>query len=261
MTIKSADNLKKDCFGREIITAKVCNVPKNKIVDFWKNSPLSHMLKFGEDNKNLVCMACGIPEKKLVTNNYGAFGGIKKENSIKWLDRAHIYPDLYGGSKKPNNLHLLCRKCHIESEPLEGYVYWLWIYLCSKLYKEGSMLEYDYDGGKTYHDDCKSIAKYESQAKIRYWYDRITEWDVHSEEKMPYSMSQPQAWTLINGSKFMPNTYYDIGEFKNIEFIPVVDECRQWAMISEEHKKLNTATMPLLQTLNFETHRIWRNKK
>ena len=125
---------KKDCFGRDILKAKVCNVTKSKIVDFWKDSPFSHMLKFGKNEEDPVCMACGISEDK---------------GDGKYLDRAHIYPDVDGGSKRTNNLHLLCKKCHTESEPLEGYVYWLWVYLCSKLYKEGSMLEYDYDGGKT----------------------------------------------------------------------------------------------------------------
>ena len=190
-------------------------------------------------------MTCGIPEDK---------------GDGKYLDRAHIYPDVDGGSKRINNLHLLCRKCHTESEPLEGYVYWLWIYLCSKLYKEGSMLEYDYDGGKTYHDDLKSIAKYESQAKIRYWYDRITFCDGNNKGR-PSIMLQPQAWTLINGSKILANTYFDIGEFKNIEFISEVDECMQLAKTNHEYrKKVSVAGIDLLHKINFENYNIWEEE-
>ena len=236
---------KKDCFGRDILKAKVCNVDKNEIVAFWKDSPFSHMLKFGKNGENHVCMTCGIPEDK---------------GDGKYLDRAHIYPDVDGGSKRINNLHLLCRKCHTESEPLEGYVYWLWIYLCSKLYKEGSMLEYDYDGGKTYHDDLKSIAKYESQAKIRYWYDRITFCDGNNKGR-PSIMLQPQAWTLINGSKILANTYFDIGEFKNIEFISEVDECMQLAKTNHEYrKKVSVAGIDLLHKINFENYNIWEEE-
>lgn len=42
------------------------------------------------------------------------------------LDRAHIRPLALGGSNSVENLHLLCRSCHIESENFQGEGYWRW---------------------------------------------------------------------------------------------------------------------------------------
>jgi hypothetical protein len=42
------------------------------------------------------------------------------------LERAHIRPACRGGSNTPRNLHLLCRRCHIESEAHEAANYWKW---------------------------------------------------------------------------------------------------------------------------------------
>ena len=44
------------------------------------------------------------------------------------LDRAHINPMKSDGSNNGcNNLHLLCKKCHAESETYEGNIYWSWL--------------------------------------------------------------------------------------------------------------------------------------
>jgi hypothetical protein len=42
------------------------------------------------------------------------------------LDRAHIVPLGKGGDNSMANLHMLCRPCHVESEPLQGEAYWRW---------------------------------------------------------------------------------------------------------------------------------------
>lgn len=42
------------------------------------------------------------------------------------LQRSHILPMCDGGSNTTENLHLLCRQCHDESEFLSGEIYWRW---------------------------------------------------------------------------------------------------------------------------------------
>ena len=65
-----------------------------------------------------TCMACGIED--IVT------------------DRAHIIPLQYNGSNDLENLHLLCRTCHAESENLTGNGYKMWLQLKNELYTKGS---------------------------------------------------------------------------------------------------------------------------
>jgi len=56
-----------------------------------------------EDDK-ISCFACG---------------------NIKNIERCHIVPMLFGGDHDPQNLHLLCGRCHLESEGLR--LYWPWL--------------------------------------------------------------------------------------------------------------------------------------
>ena len=44
----------------------------------------------------------------------------------RYLERAHIQPHSKGGSGAVENLHLLCKACHFESEHLTGDLYWTW---------------------------------------------------------------------------------------------------------------------------------------
>ena len=64
-------------------------------------------LRFGEkrNDKNFVCFACG---------------------AIAQLQRCHILADNLGGSSNVDNLHLLCKPCHDESEFLSGDLYFKW---------------------------------------------------------------------------------------------------------------------------------------
>jgi len=43
------------------------------------------------------------------------------------VQRCHIFPRSKGGDNTVENLHLLCGKCHVESEYLEGDFYWRWL--------------------------------------------------------------------------------------------------------------------------------------
>ncbi len=43
------------------------------------------------------------------------------------IQRCHIQAKSTGGSDDESNLHLLCAKCHIESEMLSGERYWVWL--------------------------------------------------------------------------------------------------------------------------------------
>ena len=42
------------------------------------------------------------------------------------LQRSHILAMCDGGKNSVENLHLLCRQCHDESEILSGDIYWRW---------------------------------------------------------------------------------------------------------------------------------------
>lgn len=68
-----------------------------KIAEYW-----SEHLEDGVDADS--CFACG---------------------DILRLERAHIIPHAEGGSAGAENLHVLCKPCHIESE-LTGGDYWKW---------------------------------------------------------------------------------------------------------------------------------------
>jgi hypothetical protein len=43
------------------------------------------------------------------------------------IERAHIEKAQFGGSMGSENLHLLCRRCHTESELFSGGYYWAWL--------------------------------------------------------------------------------------------------------------------------------------
>lgn len=46
--------------------------------------------------------------------------------STSLLQRCHIIPKWQGGEDSVENLHLLCKVCHNESENLTGADYWKW---------------------------------------------------------------------------------------------------------------------------------------
>tara|TARA_R110002012_G_scaffold310749_1_gene519226 strand:- start:29 stop:517 length:489 start_codon:yes stop_codon:yes gene_type:complete len=64
------------------------------------------------------CMACGVE-------------GVQ-------VDAAHIRPLQYNGSNEIENIHLLCRPCHAESENLWGKEYEIWLELKKEFYSKGA---------------------------------------------------------------------------------------------------------------------------
>ena len=139
-----------DCFDRPHKPVSL----KTRIFKFWNQHSLGHMLNLKEEH----CMACGRNDT---------------------LDAAHILAKCYSGSNYENNLHCLCKPCHMESETLQGINYWLWIGIKSKLFKNGTDLTterdtlpsgelYDFpyeaeyiDKLKTYHKEYAILSRYQ----------------------------------------------------------------------------------------------------
>jgi len=65
-----------------------------------------------------ACMACGV------------------EDVI--VDGAHIQPLQHDGSNEIENIHLLCKPCHAESENLWGKEYEIWLELKKEFYSKGA---------------------------------------------------------------------------------------------------------------------------
>jgi len=82
------------------------NISRNKVYKYWEENtdklgPLpSGICAIWSDS----CFACG--------NN-------------RYLEVCHIVPRVFGGSDDASNLHILCKRCHGESEALKAY--WLWL--------------------------------------------------------------------------------------------------------------------------------------
>ena len=119
-----SENRERDCLNR---LPRGTNPKKDKTIEFWKQHPLSHLLNFSglTDNNKVCCMACG-------TTDYG-------------MESAHIFAKFYKGSNYENNIHILCGPCHHRTEMLEGWAYWLWIALMSKIYHKGSDMTIELD--------------------------------------------------------------------------------------------------------------------
>lgn len=79
---------------------------KKRILSFWSNHDLFTEAGIEINESNADCFACG--------NHVG-------------VERAHILPLAEGGNNEPENLHLLCKGCHSESESLSGTPYWKWL--------------------------------------------------------------------------------------------------------------------------------------
>lgn len=88
------------------------NMPsRKKIFDFW-NGKLKSVVN---DN---TCFKCGVTS-------------VLSEDTVI-VDRAHILAVCEGGSDELDNLHLLCRSCHRDSEVYSGEEYNLWFLSKSK---------------------------------------------------------------------------------------------------------------------------------
>lgn len=86
-----------------------------KIHDYWKSGDGQKMLiSYGieildqrklDGEKVFACFACGRSE----------------------VERCHIVASVNGGPNDESNLHLLCPRCHVESETIQGEHYWRWL--------------------------------------------------------------------------------------------------------------------------------------
>lgn len=80
-------------------------LPAKKIIQaYWRPILLKMGIDIGDDD---TCFACG------------------KDNRFH-LQRCHILRVNYGGNDKVDNLHILCKSCHTDSEPLYHKRYWNW---------------------------------------------------------------------------------------------------------------------------------------
>ena len=102
--------------------AKSVSLRPNKIHEFWAKTLIelgktrSFELELNDDEiedlQHIMyrvqpfCFACGLHGE---------------------LNRAHILARQEGGSDEIENLHLLCPKCHVESEYMKGELYWHWL--------------------------------------------------------------------------------------------------------------------------------------
>ena len=130
------------------------NMPsRKKIFDFW-NGKLKSVVN---DN---TCFKCGVTSV------------LNKEMVI--VDRAHILAVCEGGSDELDNLHLLCRSCHKDSEAYSGEEYNLWFLSKSKEQFAKSLFVL-WDKGELNHnrlDDYFNKVKFDCIKNVsQEWYD------------------------------------------------------------------------------------------
>jgi len=218
-------------YGDKDVLGRIHRVTKpswDKIFDYWENSPLyesfinkAHHIKY-LNNKRLTlnCMACG--------DDYNA-GELRK------IERAHIFAKCLGGSNHESNLHALCRKCHIGSEMLEGWTYWLWLGLKSQLYENGTLNSYEYDYPNA--ETCKADGGKMSEGLL-------VPYEYGSEDKIKEYAKDIVLLNQIEGMEFKENLACFIihnpklfnlkCEFKNLEEILKIDESLQISSMTIE---------------------------
>lgn len=81
---------------------------KKSIWDYWYEKILSDKTNYIYDYNEISCFACG------------------RKNGI---ERCHLVAHINGGDESVENLHLLCRSCHFDTEglyeldPIHYYAY------------------------------------------------------------------------------------------------------------------------------------------
>lgn len=124
------------------------NVSHTKIYDFWcgryissdgevYSEKVSGSVPVIDDAEYPRCWACGkrvkhiedSPEYQKCVEDKDARSMYRLKESKSFLNRCHIVPFAFGGSDEPNNLFLLCEKCHSESPDTDDYRNFLmWVY-------------------------------------------------------------------------------------------------------------------------------------
>jgi len=83
------------------------NLPTRfEIAEYWVAKELRFVCDLGEPS----CFACHYWDEK-----WDLHQSINKRWELSGLERAHIIAAADGGSPQPENLLLLCRRCHIEA--------------------------------------------------------------------------------------------------------------------------------------------------
>lgn len=93
------------------------NYSHKKIKEYWADKEIWDN-KFDSKEEFLeadCCFACGVDYSVEVEGK-----------SFKNLERAHIKALIINGEDKIQNIHLLCKTCHSESEILYDELYWFW---------------------------------------------------------------------------------------------------------------------------------------
>lgn len=86
---------------------KPIKTTKKEIVDYWASKQEEVGLSVDWSEAHERCWRCGYK---------------------KPLERCHIIPDSLGGKDEPENLVLLCKRCHIEAPNVEDKNFmWDWI--------------------------------------------------------------------------------------------------------------------------------------
>ena len=134
-------------------TKGTAKATKKSINEFWSSSPISTYLNINGEN----CFACGLEST---------------------TDRAHIFPKQIGGSAKVSNLHLLCKKCHHESELLEGVAYWCWIALKASLWNEGTIIPLEKDGNEIFLEKPHLSRKLMANIGKLETYYHLSDWNI-----------------------------------------------------------------------------------
>ena len=78
-----------------------------------------------------------------------------------WTEKAHILAHMEGGTENPDNLHLLCKWCHLSSEMLTGDEYFEWF----KARNLSDMLKDFMDGNLESLSKSQRIKKANEKAK------------------------------------------------------------------------------------------------
>ena len=86
---------------------KPIKTTKKEIVNYWERHQDECGLSVDWSEAEERCWRCGYK---------------------KTLERCHIIPDSLGGEDKPENLVLLCKRCHIEAPNVESKTFmWDWL--------------------------------------------------------------------------------------------------------------------------------------
>lgn len=110
--------------------------PKNKILEYWHIEKI--FTKASEEKSTrLEGLGKNQPQKTLfglynINPDVNSLNIIEKTDFCfacglqKITQRAHILAVSEGGNDTVENLHLLCKSCHDESDMLSGQAYWNW---------------------------------------------------------------------------------------------------------------------------------------